>query len=344
MRRMRLARLTRSLTCLTSLARAVETQPPHVGGSKPTRPRRVGFVPSGSPPEVGWPRIDGDVMGCAWPVTRPGRRRCGGRCRFRPLHRGGRIGNVSRWRARGGRGGAENGGAWDSGRRGFANQITQISNQVSQIRSMARQLSELEDQLDHIERAARGEIDALLAPFSRLAAEPVGLVRNGLAWGSDFQGAARETVDAVRDMGSGGRSFTGLWRTAQSAADRVSEADILALFGDHPLDAAAALAETIRERAGLVRRPHRERQPIKSARKSLCPLAHWLTGFRYAPRVAPNVQLTPTPPSATPRCPSGRGRRAAEPRRRGWRRANRVLAFMSDYDGTQGPEDSGIHQ
>ena len=52
--------------------------------------------------------IDGDVMGCAWPVARPARRRCGPvrwvgdgggpvevaeGCRFRPLHRGGRIGN-----------------------------------------------------------------------------------------------------------------------------------------------------------------------------------------------------------------------------------------------------------
>ncbi len=128
----------------------------------------------------------------------------------------------------------------------IANQLTQIANQVSQVRAMARQLSELEDQFDHMERAAKGEIDALLAPFSRLAAEPVGLVRDGLSWGSDFQGAARETVAAVRGMGSGGRSFTGLWRSAQSAADRVSEADILALFRDHPPEAAARAAEDFR--------------------------------------------------------------------------------------------------
>ncbi len=137
-------------------------------------------------------------------------------------------------------------GSWLQRAQMIANQLTQISNQVSQIRSMARQLSELEDQLEHMERAARGEIDALLAPFSRLAAEPAGLVRDGLAWGSDFQGAARETVDAVRGFGTGGRSFTGLWRSAQSAADRVSEADILALFRDHPPEAAARAAEDFR--------------------------------------------------------------------------------------------------
>ncbi len=125
----------------------------------------------------------------------------------------------------------------------IAHQITQISNQVRQIRGITRQISELEDQLDHMERAARGELGALLQPFSRLAARPVGLVRDGLSWGSDFQGAARETVDAVRDMGSGGRSLTGLWRSALGAADRVTEADILALFADHPPEAAARAAE-----------------------------------------------------------------------------------------------------
>ena len=159
----------------------------------------------------------------------------------------------------------------------IANQVVQIANQVGQIRAMARQLTELEDQLDHMERAARGELDALIEPFSDLAAGPVGLVRDGLAWGSDFTGPASEMVDAVRDLG-GGRSFTPLWRSARSAADRVSEADILALFQNQPpevstravadyrrnreaagrqrvldyatLDAAAALAATIQSAQG----------------------------------------------------------------------------------------------
>ena len=137
-------------------------------------------------------------------------------------------------------------GSWIQRATIIANQITQISHQITQIRSMARQLTELEDQLDHMERAAKGEIDALLQPFSRLAAEPVGLVRDGLSWGSDFQGAARETVDAVRDMGRGGRSFTGLWRSAQGAADRVTEGDILALYRDLPPGAATRAAEDYR--------------------------------------------------------------------------------------------------
>ena len=168
-------------------------------------------------------------------------------------------------------------GSWFQRATIIANQITQISHQVSQIRSMARQLTELEDQLDHMERAAKGEIDALLRPFSDLAADPVGLVRDGLGWRSDFTGQARGTVDAVRAMGSG-RSVTELWRTAHGTADRVTEADILGLFRDLPpraatqaledhrrareaadrrrvldyaaLDAAAALAETIESAQG----------------------------------------------------------------------------------------------
>ncbi|MXX71105.1 MAG: hypothetical protein F4Y73_04460 [Gemmatimonadetes bacterium] len=136
-------------------------------------------------------------------------------------------------------------GSWLQRATIIANQITQIGHQVSQLRSMARQLTELEDQLDHMERAARGEIDALLAPFSSLAADPVGLVRDGLGWGSDFTGPGRGMVDAVRGLGRG-RSVTGMWRTAQRTADRVSESDVLALYRNHPPEAATRAAEGYR--------------------------------------------------------------------------------------------------
>ena len=136
-------------------------------------------------------------------------------------------------------------GSWFQRATIIANQITQISHQVTQIRSMARQLTELEDQLDHMERAAKGEIDALLQPFSDLAADPVGLVRNGLSWRSDFTGPARNTVDAVRRFGTGG-SFTDLWRSVHGTADRVSEADILALYRNLPPQAATRAAQDYR--------------------------------------------------------------------------------------------------
>ena len=128
----------------------------------------------------------------------------------------------------------------------IVNQAAQIANQVRQMRTTTRQLSQLEDQLEHMREVARGELDALAEPFSDLAAGPVGLVGDGLAWGSEFTGAAGELVDAVRDMGSGG-SFTDVWRSAQDAADRVSEADILELYRDRPAEVAARAAADYRQ-------------------------------------------------------------------------------------------------
>lgn len=220
-------------------------------------------------------------------------------------------------------------GSWFQRAMIIANQITQISHQVTQVRSMARQLSELRGQLDHMERAAKGEIDALFQPFSRLAADPVGLVRDGLGWRSDFTGPARGTADAVRDMGSG-RSFTELWRTAHAAADQVGEADILELLRDQPpeaaaraledhrrareaadrqrvldyaaLDAAAALAGTIESAqgsfAGLTANGNLSRQHV-----SRC--SHWLTGSRGSemPPELPQTCNCPRHPSATPSSP-----------------------------------------
>ena len=128
----------------------------------------------------------------------------------------------------------------------IVNQATQIANQVRQMRTMTRQLSELEDQLEYMEEVARGEVDALADPFSDLAAGSVGLVGDGLAWGSEFTGPAGELVDAVRDMGSGA-SFTGVWRRAQDAADLVSEADILDLYRDRPADESVRAVAHYRE-------------------------------------------------------------------------------------------------
>ena len=127
----------------------------------------------------------------------------------------------------------------------IVNQATQIANQVRQMRTMTRQLTELEDQLEYMQEIARGEVDALADPFSDLAAGSVGLVGDGLAWGSEFTGPAGELVDAMRDMGSG-TSFTGVWRRAQDAADLVSETDILDLYRNRPADESARAAADYR--------------------------------------------------------------------------------------------------
>ena len=127
----------------------------------------------------------------------------------------------------------------------IVNQATQIANQIRQMRTMTRQLTELEEQLDYMKDVARGEVDALIEPFSELAAGSIGLVGEGLDWGSDFSGAAGELVDAVRDMGSGD-SFTDVWRSAQGVADQVSEADILELFRNRPPEASSRAVEDYR--------------------------------------------------------------------------------------------------
>ena len=128
----------------------------------------------------------------------------------------------------------------------IVNQATQIANQIRQMRTMTRQLTELEEQLDYMKEAARGEVDALIEPFSELAAGSIGLVGDDLDWGSDFTGAAGELVDAVRDMGSGS-SFTDVWRSAQGVADQVSEADILELFRNRPAEASSRAVEDYRQ-------------------------------------------------------------------------------------------------
>ena len=97
-----------------------------------------------------------------------------------------------------------------------------------------------------MKEVARGEVDALIEPFTELAAGSVGLVGDGLDWGSEFTGAAGELVDAVRDMGNGD-SFTDVWRSAQGVADQVSEADILELFRDHPAQVSTRAVEDYRQ-------------------------------------------------------------------------------------------------
>ena len=107
-------------------------------------------------------------------------------------------------------------------------------------------LTELEEQLDYMKEVARGEVDALIEPFAELAAGSIGLVGDGLDWGSDFSGAAGELVDAVRGMGSGS-SFTDVWRSAQGVADQVSEADILELFRNRPAEVSSRAVEDYRQ-------------------------------------------------------------------------------------------------
>ena len=135
----------------------------------------------------------------------------------------------------------------------IVNQATQIANQVRQMRTMTRQLDELEEQLEHMQEVARGEVDALAEPFTELAAGPLGLVADGLDWGGEFTGAASELVTAVRRMGTG-TGLTDHWQEVRAAADLVSEADILELYGNQPPEASTRAVGDYRRSRGAADR------------------------------------------------------------------------------------------
>ncbi len=128
----------------------------------------------------------------------------------------------------------------------IANQITQIAVEVSEVAAMADQLNELQDQLTHMKEAALGQVNALTQPFADLASAPATIVSDGINWGSDFTGESQQLVSAVTDMGQNGTSITQLWRNRLAQADVVGEQDILALFTNHPPEAAGRVLENYR--------------------------------------------------------------------------------------------------
>ena len=251
----------------------------------------------------------------------------------------------------------------------IVNQATQIANQIRQMRTMTRQLTELEEQLDYMKEVARGEVDALIEPFAELSAGSIGLVGDGLDWGSEFTGAAGELVDAVRGMGSGD-SFTDVWRSAQGVADQVSEADILELFRNRPAEASSRAVEDYRQAREAADRQRvldyammdaaaSLASTVESAQDSFDELTangnlsrahvnrcvHWLIGLHASdmpPELPQTCSCLQQPPSAglvALQHPQ-HGRRGRSPK---LATADRVLAFMSECDGTQRPNDSGIH-
>ena len=251
----------------------------------------------------------------------------------------------------------------------IVNQATQIANQIRQMRTMTRQLTELEEQLDYMKDVARGEVDALIEPFAELSAGSIGLVSDGLDWGSDFSGAAGELVDAVRGMGSGS-SFTDVWRSAQGVADQVSEADILELFRNRPAEVSSRAVEDYRQAKEAADRQRvldyammdaaaSLASTVESAQSSFDDLTangnlsrehvshcvHWLIGSQASempPELPQTCRCLQQPPSAG-LVALQRPERARRGRPPTLATADRILAFMSDYDGTQRPEDTRIH-
>ena len=108
--------------------------------------------------------------------------------------------------------------------------VTIMANQVTQATTLTEQLTEMRSQLDHMREAARGEIEALTAPFTELASQGTGLVSDAMSWKSQFSGVPGQLANAVADMGNSGTSLTTTWSGWLQQADVVSEADITALY------------------------------------------------------------------------------------------------------------------
>ena len=101
------------------------------------------------------------------------------------------------------------------------------------------QLTEMIDQASHLKEQALGAVGALTDPFTELASAPTQFIGIGLSWKNNFTGIAQDIASNVEHMGDSGKSFRESWSQRLTAADTVSETDILNLFQNTPPEIAA---------------------------------------------------------------------------------------------------------
>ena len=129
----------------------------------------------------------------------------------------------------------------------IVNQGIQIYKQTTSKITMDRQLTELTSQFSHLKDQALGTVGELTQPFTDLASRPAQILGTGLSWKDDFTGIAAELASSVEAMGETGKSFRESWRGRLSAADTVTESDIMALFGDYRPEVGSEAATRYRE-------------------------------------------------------------------------------------------------
>ena len=112
----------------------------------------------------------------------------------------------------------------------IGNQITQISNDIVAKITFDGQLTQMIGQAQHLKEQALGTIGALTDPFTELASIPTKFIGLGLSWKNDFTGIPRGIASSVENMGEHGKSFRESWADRLTAADTISESDILNLF------------------------------------------------------------------------------------------------------------------
>ena len=129
----------------------------------------------------------------------------------------------------------------------IANQGIQIANSVTQISRITEQMGEIKEQYAHLKEQALGQVGALTAPFTDLAALPSQIVGDGLAWRSDFAGTdTADLIDALDSFSTAGTPLTDYWRDRLNAAPTVSEADVIAEYDTLPVSLADRAAENYR--------------------------------------------------------------------------------------------------
>ena len=117
------------------------------------------------------------------------------------------------------------------------------------------QLTEMIDQAAHLKEQALGTVGPLTDPFTELASTPTQFIGIGLSWKNDFTGIAHGIASSVENMGETGKSFRESWAQRLTAADTVSETDILNLFQNStPHGAARASRAYLAAREGSDKR------------------------------------------------------------------------------------------
>ena len=112
----------------------------------------------------------------------------------------------------------------------ISNQVTQIYKDTMAKITFDGQLTEMIGQAAHLKEQALGAVGALTDPFTKLASLPTKFIGLGLSWKNDFTGIPRGVASSVENMGETGKSFRESWAQRLTAADTVSESDILNLF------------------------------------------------------------------------------------------------------------------
>ncbi len=121
----------------------------------------------------------------------------------------------------------------------ISNQITQIYKDTMAKITFDGQLTEMIGQAQHLKEQALGTVGALTDPFTELASAPTQFIGLGLSWKNEFTGIAHDMASNVANMGDSGKSFRESWSQRLTAADTVSETDILNLFQNTPPEIAA---------------------------------------------------------------------------------------------------------